>query len=685
MKVSTNWIKDFVKISPPLEKVAEDLTMAGLEVKKIEPVPEQKDTLLEIEITPNRPDWLSHFGVAREIAAVQNLSLKQIETPKTLNRPMPQGWKIQLKDLEACPYYTGVYIEGIQNLSTPDFIKDRLAACGLRSIHVVVDITNYVLLEMGQPLHAFDADLISGQEIQIRRAKSEEKFIAINEASYVLHSQDLVISDSDKAVALAGVMGGKDSEVTTRTRNVFLESAFFHPRFVRQTSRRHGLSSDSSYRFERRVDPQGVDLGRERAIGLIQQYAKPRFVSAVIKAGQMPVAKKTILHLSVAETVKKLGMALKSHQIASILTRLGFDAKQDSTDSVKVEIPSFRADITEPIDLIEEVARIFGYENIPETLPVRAPIGLKQHPIFKVEENVRNLLTGFGCYETVTFSLISEKGLNPERDLSKAVYVNNPQNQELCWMRPSFVPSFLQVMQKNFSWGAQRIPIFEIGDLYRMPEKENYPLEDRWLGIALSGKYREKTWADPGRDFSYYDLKGLVFQILSKNGITNPESRSTQTGFFVSPASEEIFMNDVLLARLGEVHPKIAKQWDISIPVYVAEIALENLSKLAAWDRTYHEVPRYPAIERDLSVTVPEKIHAGEIEEQIRQLGKGLVSQVQVFDLFRGGRIPQGHKNLAFRVHYQSLEKTLVSDEIQKLHSDIADILVRKYHASFQQ
>lgn len=682
MKVSTNWLKDFIKLSPPLEKVAEDLTMAGLEVKKIEPTADGKDTFFEIEITPNRPDWLSHLGVAREIAAVQNLSLKAPAVEKTVNRPLPQGWKINLKEKEGCPYYTGVYIEGIQNLQTPDFIKDRLAACSLRSIHVMVDITNYVLLEVGQPLHAFDADLLKGQELQIRRAKAEEDFITIKGQTLKLTPQDLVIADGESAVALAGIMGGKETEVGPRTRNIFLESAFFHPRWVRQTTRYYGISSDSSYRFERRVDPEGVDLGRERALALIQQYAKPRFISAVIKAGQKPLPTHAVLHLSLAEIEKKLGAKIKASEVASILTRLGFENKQESVDSLKVELPSFRADVVESVDLIEEVARIHGYDHIPETLPSRAPLGIQQHPLQRLEDAARQYFVGSGCYETVTFSLISERGLDPEKDLGGAISVTNPLNKELCWMRPSFLPGFASVIQKNLSWGARRIPIIEAAHLYSQG-KDKPPHEENSVGIALAGKAREKNWLDSERDYNFYDLKGILVGFFEQAGI-RVSFEPVQKHLFMNPGAEQIGVSGKAAGYLGEVHPAFLKHWDIEMPVFFAEFSLEKILPGVASKKIYSEVPRYPATERDLSLVVAESVHSGTVEQDILQLGKGLIRRVEVFDLFCGGRVPQGHKNLAYRILYQSLERTLVSEEIQRLHSEIAEQIAKKYQATFQ-
>ncbi len=523
--------------------------------------------------------------------------------------------------------------------------------------------------------------MLAGQQIQIRRAKAEENFTPINGQTLKLTQHDLVIADSERAVALAGVMGGKDSEVTARTRNLFLESAFFQPKGIRQTSRRYGIVTDSSYRFERRVDPEGVDRGRERAVSLIQQYAKPRFISAVIKSGTMPSPSKNSLHLSLNEIEKKLGVKLKMHEVASVLTRLGFENKQESTEIIKVEIPSFRADVTETVDLIEEVARIYGFDKIPETLPSRPPLGVCQAPLTGIEDAARHYFAGAGCSETVTFSLISEKGLEASRDLTDAVYVVNPQNKELCWMRPFFLPSFLAVIQKNISWGAKRVPIFEIANLYHQG-KDKLPHEERTLGMALAGKCREKSWLDSERDFSFYDLKGMLAGFLERFGIQT-KFEPVEKSFLHPFGAEQIMVKGASAGFLGEMHPKVTKLWDVEMPVFYAEIALGKMIS-AESKKSYTEVARFPSVERDLSILVAESVHSGTVEADILKRGEGLVAKVEVFDLFRGGRVPKGFKNLAYRIIYQSHEKTLVSDDIQKLHTAIADQIVKKYQASFQ-
>jgi phenylalanyl-tRNA synthetase beta chain len=713
MKISTNWLKDFVELAPPVLRTAERLTLAGLEVKKCETLKTPADTVFEIEITSNRPDWLSHWGVAREIAAVEDLSLKNLAVDPETGRMPPPGWKIHLKDPDGCPYYTGVLIEGITETKTPDFIVNRLLACGIRSISLIVDITNYVLLEVGQPLHAFDADLLRGKEIVVRKSKQGEKFTLINGSEIELKPEDLLIGDSDRAVALAGVMGGKDSEISDKTRNVFLESAFFNPGRVRKTARTHQLSSDSSYRFERRVDPDGVDLGRSRALALIQKYAKPRHISAVIKAGEKPQLAVKTIQLRGEEVKAVLGVEIKPNQIALILGRLGLQVKQHTpgspdSHSSKMEgnqgspdhhfekekrdlgrwtvgIPSFRPDLTRPVDLVEEIARIYGFENIPETLPARSPVSQGENPRLSLERKIRQTLSGVGLCETVTFSLVSEEGLDAAQDLKHAVQIVNPLQHGLHWMRPTLVTSLLNVIQKNVNAGADSIPVFEIANIYSVADAHKHPVEERICSIALYGKKAVQTWLDPARAVTFYDLKGYVEAILRNAGCADLCVAKVRKSYFTEGIAEELRAWQTPLAFMGQVSAELLKKWDLKEPVYYAEISLEKLVAQSQKVRLFKEWPKYPAIERDLSIVVKDSVKSGDLAGEIRGLGQGLIRDVELFDLFRGKRVPQGCKNLAFRVVYQSTERTLVSDEVQKVHEKIAQMLVQKYQASFQK
>ncbi|MDP3919382.1 MAG: phenylalanine--tRNA ligase subunit beta [Candidatus Omnitrophota bacterium] len=686
MKISVRWLSDYVTMKPPIEAVANSLTMAGLEVEKLVPICGGKDHLFEIEITTNRPDWLSHIGVAREIAAIENLTLRLPEIDEQTSRKMPPGWKVELKDKDGCPYYTGVVLEGVEQNPTPDFMRDRLEACGVRCINLIVDITNYVLLETGQPLHAFDADLLGGREVVIRRARKGEKFTAINGHVYDCRNEDLVIADHDRATALAGVMGGADSEVSDKTRNIFLESAFLHPGRVRSTSKHHAITSESSYRFERCVDPEGVDFARSRALYFLKKYAKPRFVSSVIKVGQKPAGKNGLIHLTAGEVEKTLGVAIKPSQIAAFMRRLGLDVKDKGVGSFSVRIPSFRSDLVMPVHLIEEIARLYGYENIPSALPSLVPHELLDDPLLKVEETARHYFTAAGLYETVTFSLISEQSFPPDYNIEESIRIVNPQNKELNRLRPMLLPSLMEVLKKNANQGAVSMPFFEIANTYRKETASGKKThEEKALGIIIAGLRYEKGWADTdSREFAFYDLKGMVAAFLETLGIADVSFSKGEYTALEGLSSESIKAGDNTVGLVGEVQPQYARKWDLESRVYYAEISLAETQSHVAWVRRFQDLSRFPSIQRDLAVVVAESVKAGAVLEEIKSHEKELIKNVEVFDLFRGGRIPKGCKSLAFRVTYQSGDKTLVSEEIQKLHTDIAKAVSGKFQATFQ-
>ena len=684
MKISVDWLKEFVDLKPPFPEHALALTEAGLEVEAVEKSP-SGDTVFQVEVTTNRPDWLSHWGVAREFSAIHGLPLGKpaIADEKKLSRTPPPGWKVISKDAgDACPYYTGVLIEGITEHKVPEFIKRRLESCGLRSIHLIVDITNYVLLELGQPLHAFDADLLSGKQILVRRARKSEKLKIISGAVIELNEHDLLIADEEKPLALAGVMGGKDSEITERSRNIFLESAHFHPRTVRDSARRHQLSTDSSYRFERRVDPCLVDLARLRAIQLIQEYAKPRHISGVVHFGQVPNPVLTSLHLSEDDVRQALGCEVKANQITSILNRLGLDVKTLSPKTWKVSIPSFRADLTRPIDLVEEVARIYGFNNIPETLPSLPPGALKANPVRRVQKKIRESLVGAGFHEAVTFSFVSSEGFSEEQ-LSEMIRLRNPLQTGLEWLRPTLLPGLLQSVQKNLRFGAESFGLFEIAHVYKKGSDKQVD-ERKTVGIILGGKVNAGRWLDTARDSSYFDLKGVLIGLAEKIGLTEGVWTKSAVRGLSASVGEILTVGDIAVGYAGQVSADWLKHFDIQTPVYYAELQIDALCSESISKKVYTDIPKYPSMRRDLSMTVPEEVYSDQVVQDIRNTGGELVKEVQLFDLFQGGRVAKGYKNLSFRLTYLSAERTLTSEEIDGLHSKIAQILASKYQAQFQ-
>ncbi|MBI4115018.1 MAG: phenylalanine--tRNA ligase subunit beta [Candidatus Omnitrophica bacterium] len=499
---------------------------------------------------------------------------------------------------------------------------------------------------------------------------------------YSLNPNDLVIADRERAVAIAGVMGGSETEVTDRTRNILLESAFFHPRWVRKTSLRLGLTSESSYRFERRVDPEGVDLGQERAIYLFKELTGARVVSQVLKAGRKPTLEKSKVHVSLEQTKKLLGMPIKPNQIHSALTRLGLEVKNEGAETWVVGIPSYRPDLERPVDLIEEIARTMGYESVPESLPERPPLDIPPHPLHDLEERTRDFLAGLGLFETVTYSLVNPSFFTASGfDLKMATQIHNPIHQELTLLRPSFLVSLLEVLARNERAGAHSVSIFEVANVYSRKSKGE-PHEEKTVGILLAGE-KEAGWSDPKRPFNFFDLKGILECYFEFLGLENYSLPVQEFPFLA--IGTKIQIGKETAGFLGEASDSLRSKWDLRSQAFYAEISLEKLLSHLAKGRKFKEIPRYPAVERDLSLVFDESVPTSQILSEIENLGKKLIHKVELFDLFRGGRVPKGKKNLAFRIVYQSRERTLLSEEVQALHNQITSEITKKFQAALQE
>lgn len=675
MKVSLSWLKDYVSIQDSAETLANRLTMAGLEVKKIDRVSD--DTILETEITTNRPDWLSHLGVAREIHAITG---NRFSNPSAKLKPVPKSEKsfnISIPDPNLCPYYSAVLLEEIEWAPSPDFMKKRLEACGIRSINLIVDITNYVLLEWGQPLHAFDASRLKGTEISARRARPSEQITAIDGTIYELAKNDLVIADTNGPVAIGGVMGGKDSEVNQRTKNVLLESAFFTPATIRATARRLGLSSESSYRFERRVDPRGVNQARERAVYLMVQYARPKRISRVFSAGKLPVREPKIKLLA-SELNQILGINIPPAKTKSYLTRLGL-CVSGSGKAMTAQVPSFRSDLTQPVDLMEEVARLYGYHRIPETLPLMSPLEPRIDPILDLEDRVRDLSISFGFQEAISFSLVEPapfKELGLYRD--QWVSLVNPKNKELNLMRPSLLSGLMQAVRRNLYAGETDVRLFEVGNRY-IREKGN-PKEEQMVALAISGEGR-LNWIGKRRPAGFYDLKGAVEELINRLELSLIATQPDGQPLFEQGEGIALMVDGESVGVYGTISNRARKIYDIDKSVYYAELNLTKLAAKMKKSKVMKEIPKFPSSPRDLTLIVREDLKAESVIQKINQLGKGLTSKIEVFDYFKGGQIPKGKKSLSFRIFYQSKERTLQNEEVNKLHFSIIDALNKSFGA----
>ncbi len=676
MKLSWNWIKDYVAVSAPVEAVAERLTMAGLEVKKIEKV--GSDYRLETEITSNRPDWLSHIGVAREIAALYDKPLKIPKIPKIKRTKTASSFSVQTPDKKWCSCYTGTVLEGLSQVRTPDRMRERLETCGLRSINFIVDVTNYVLLECGQPLHAFDLEKLSGTVILARRAKAGEQMTAINGAMCKLTPEDCVIADESKAVAIGGVMGGRESEVSDQTKNILIESAYFSPAAIRKTSKRLKLASDSSYRFERGVDPLGVDWARERAVSMIADFCKPAAVGLILKSGSAPVRRKKVI-LELDEVPEVLGVVISVGKIKTILNRLGIKAVQKG-QKIITEAPAFRGDIEQPADLIEEIARINGYDKIPETLPTISMVESKSDPVLEIQEKVRNHCAGLGLQEVVTFSVVDpDLAVLIDNDTTNHVRIDNPRNQDLTLMRPNFILSLLQVIRHNLNTGVPSVAIFEIGNRYWFSGKE-LPIEDRTLAVAFAGE-TPVHWMNKVREYGFFHLKGIFESGLSlfKIGADHffPEDRP----YFITGESFKIVSKNNKIGEFGSIRREKSEPLGIEKPVYFGEISLSQLAKIGRPLAAFQELDKHPSVVRDLSLLVEGKVQSNQLIGVIRSMGKDMIRQVDVFDLYRGGNIEKGKQSISFRITYQAGNRTLQNEEVNALHFSIVDSLSKQFSA----
>lgn len=676
MKASINWLKEYVSCSLSAHEIADKLTMSGLEVQKIEPV--EDDVAIEVEITSNRPDWLSHIGIAREIGALTGHSLDYptITLPDT--KETSAAKRIEIADEKACPFYSAVLLEDVTFGDTPAFIKERLAAIGLRSINLPVDLTNYILYEYGQPLHAFDADLI-GSRIIIRSALEKEHFLALNDKEYILTPTDLVISDENGAIALAGIMGGHKSEVTTQTKNILLESAYFNPGVIRRTSREHVLSSDSSYRFERRVDPDSVIRASERFVSMMCEYASVKKVSGRMTCGTLPIEKKLISFDS-AFIKKTLGIEIEKKHVVRILEHLGLAVEQIDSCRLSISVPTFRADIERPIDVIEEIARIYGYDNIAETFP---SIPMKKKiidPVLQTERDLRDYARAYSLQEIITFSLESRslyEKFYPAL-LDQAISLINPSNKELNLMRPTLVHGMLTVIKNNINHGNKDLRFFEIGRRYARSDADAFPREEKVFSMAISGR-AFYNWNDHERPVMFHDLKGILQQILSALSIDPVSLRPIDAplmsdGFHVLAA-------DRLIGCIGLFSQQVLDHYDIAQPVIYSELSIEVLQEARSQHRKFVEFSKYPALFRDLSIILSEEIHAGDVTRCIQAIDPDLIRSVVLFDRYRGKQIQKGLCSLSFAIEFRSDDRTLSHDEIDSLQKRILSALTDEFQA----
>jgi len=645
------------------------------------------DVILDLAVTPNRPDCLSVIGIAREVAALtgQKMVLPEASYEETA-LPVDQQISIDIVAPDLCPRYCASLITGIKLADSPVWMQQRLLACGMRPLNNIVDITNYVMLEYGQPLHAFDYQRIRGRKIIVRRANHGENIVSLDGVERSLSPDMLVIADEERAVAVAGVMGGANSEVTGQTTSILLESASFNPASIHYTGRMLRMPSEACMRFERGIRPELTLHALRRATQLIVRLAGGEAAKGVVDVFPGKTDHEPVL-LSTGEVKRVLGIGFSLNQIVDTLVSLGFECQKTSSKSeVLVKTPYWRSDINRPVDLIEEVARITGYDKIPSTLLGQPLPKQNPEPIIGLKQEARHGLAGFGFREIITFSLTGREMLNkllpePHPLEPEPIRLTNPMTAEQEYLRPNLRASLLAALSTNQRHEESGIRLFELGRVY-LAKPDDLPEEPEIVCGVMSGTRLERSWHGNGELLDFYDAKGVVEGLLKRVGV--------EAGFTgchdesLHPNKQmAIIAGDNRVGVVGELHPKVSQAFEILGTACLFEINLTALSAFATGHKMFQPIPRFPATVRDIALIVDAGISHQKVHDIIRSLP--LVSRVTVFDVYAGEQVPPGKKSLAYSITFQSPTHTLTDDETDHVQQQILDRLTRELGATLRR
>lgn len=678
------------------------------------PVAEPFDALIEIKVTPNRPDCLSVVGVARELAAA---------TQKKLTLPVPRfadsdekteaAVRIVVKAREECPRYAARVLRGVKIEPSPLWLQRAVESAGLRPINNVVDVTNYVLIELGHPLHAFDLNKIAQKTVVIRLAEEGEVIETLDGQKAVLTEEDLLITDPTGPIALAGIMGGLRSEISDATTDVLLESAYFAPRTIRRTSKRLDKSTDASYRFERGADPKRLILALERAAQLIQQTAGGEILKGIVDV-QGPIPEPRPVWLRIERLNRLLGLTLSGREISDSLKALGFDILRTDGERMQIGVPSHRVDIVREADLFEEVARLWGYDKIPTALPGTTAASWADPPLRRLRARITDILVGAGYNETINYSLSNAEELEKFRcPTDRLVRLKNPLSSEQSVMRTSLVPGMVAAAVRNQNRGVLDPRLFEIGKYYIAPPEasEEAPKADAApasapapsaaegcaasvpddlppaaeektaLLVAVAGSGKE-AWNAPAHETDFYEIKGIAELLLDQMGMQDAALVPVEDCPYLHPGRSAAYHKDGLtLCRFGELHPGLARQHDLRKRLYLLEMELDPLESVAGATKKHRELPRYPAMQRDIALVVARHVPALELERAMRAAANQLLESIRLFDLYEGANIPADKKSLAYGLTFRSPERTLTEDEVNAALDAILKALEKRFGA----
>ena len=651
------------------------------------------DVVFDLEVTPNRPDCLSVLGVAREVAALTGASIKEPDLSYLEEGEPVEGLvQVDIVDPSLCPRYTASVVQGIQVGPSPQWMQDRLIKAGQRPINNVVDVTNYVMLEYGQPLHAFNYDTIAEARIIVRPAREQEAFVTLDEADHTLRPPMLVIADARRSVALAGIMGGLNTEMTDDTTNVLLESANFDPINTRRTTQALRLRSESSSRFDKGLQPELAEIALRRATQLVLQLAGGRVCKGIRDAYPQPAERPT-MRFTLARLKKVLGIELTSARVKDILASLGFTVVVESDAALQATIPYWRSDIVQEDDLVEEVARIVGYDELPiSMLSTPVPHRFPQ-PERETRELVRDIMAECGMQETISYPLTSEAALErvqPDGESLRTLRLANPMSGELERLRPTLRSSILSTLAANQRHSRDGIRLFEVGRVYipRPPDMllerpADLPLERETLVGVVTGPRSPEGWLGGDEQMDFFDAKGILEALLSRVRL-QCSFEPAEDSVFLPGRCAAIVAGDSTLGVVGEVHTQILERFEIdATPVALFELDLMALLRALSLETSqYRSIPRYPGAYRDLAVVLDRDVTAASVQRIIER--HSLVAQATLFDIYEGAGVPEGKRSLAYRVLLQHTDRTLSGDEVDKAQADILAGLEREVGAQLR-
>ena len=648
------------------------------------------DEVLDIAVTPNRSDCLSILGVAREVAAIcrkplcyPTVALGEVGLPITAIS------SVTVEDSEGCPRYAARIVGNVKVGPSPAWLRARLEAVGLRSINNLVDVTNYILMELGQPLHAFDLDRLRERRIVVRRAAAGERFSTLDGVERTLFDDTLLICDGEGPVAIAGIMGGLDSEITPETTAVLIESAYFEPRGIRRSSKKLNLRTESSYRFERGIDPEGVIRALDRAAQLMQELGGGEIAAGCIDVYPNPI-KAPELILEVDRTNHFLGLHLEAAEVAEALRRIELPVAGLDANRLQVSVPSFRPDLTRQVDLTEEVARLIGYDLIPVTYPEASLIAEPVDPHLALRQEMKEVLQGAGFYEVLNYSFISHEsllrlGFEPDDPRVRPVPVLNPLSEEQGVMRTTLVPSLLQTASQNFDHGNEDLRIFELSKVFLPKPGEPLPEEPHHLVGLMAGKWSPQTLYGELGEIQYPDLKGVVEELLELCHFQAVTFVAGKVPPYLDPVhAASLFCDGEAVGALGKLHPKTEEAFALKKSVYLFEIEFEKIFRLRGQRSLYQSLPRFPSVSRDMALIVSESVPVQTVVDFIGELQEPMLEQIEIFDIYRHPQLGRDRKSIGYRLVYRSPERSLTDVEVNALHGLLVRQVLEHFDATLR-